>query len=65
MLAAKGGIYLNPRIGLRFPSKHKATFTTDIGYIYQKASYEFDNFIGRFKDDVVYKRINIRFGLLF
>ena len=56
MTDASGGIFINPRIGVRFPSKVKTSFVMDVGYIYQKATFEFDNFQGRFRDDVTYNR---------
>lgn len=65
MIDAKGGIMLHPKVGFRFPSRSNASFTTEIGYLFQKASFTFDDWQGRYRDSVSFRRISVRLGILF
>jgi len=65
MLEANGGLYLHPKIGFRFPSRSNVAFTMEIGYSMQHAKYSFDNWQGRYEDDLTFHRTSIRFGLQF
>lgn len=65
MTDATGGIMLHPKVGFRFPSRSNASFTAEIGYLFQNASFVFDDWQGRYQDDVSFRRISIRFGVLF
>lgn len=65
MTSAKGGVMIHPRIGFRFPSRSNASFTTEIGYLYQKAEFTFDDWQGRYEEKIDFKRISFRLGVLF
>jgi len=65
MLGATGGLYLHPKIGFRFPSRSNVALTMEIGYNLQQASYTFDNWQGRYEDDLTFHRTSLRFGLEF
>lgn len=65
MTDATGGIMIHPKVGFRFPSRTNAAFTTEIGYLFQKASFTFDDWQGRYQDDVNFRRISVRFGVIF
>lgn len=65
MTDASGGIMIHPKIGFRFPSRTNAAFTAEIGYLFQKASFTFDDWQGRYQDDVSFRRVSVRFGVLF
>ncbi len=64
---AKGGLLFHPAIGLRLGAAQSTNMVVDIGYKFQKAFFE-----RRFEDngdieerDILYKRLTIRFGLIF
>ncbi len=65
MTEAEGGLYIHPKIGLRFPSRANVTFITEIGYSHQQATYVFDDWQGRYQDDITFHRLSMRLGLLF
>ncbi|MFK7948395.1 MAG: hypothetical protein AB8G11_12465 [Saprospiraceae bacterium] len=65
MTDASGGLMIHPKIGFRFPSRTNAAFTAEIGYLFQQASFTFDDWQGRYQDDVNFRRISVRFGVLF
>lgn len=65
MLDAKGGLYLHPKIGFRFPSRSNVAFTLEVGYNMQKATYRFNNWQGEYEDALTFHRTSIRFGLTF
>ncbi|MFT5834185.1 MAG: sRNA-binding regulator protein Hfq [Cognaticolwellia sp.] len=61
----KGGIYVHPKIGFRFPSRSNAAFTMELGYSYQRATFTYDDWQGRYEDKISFRRISMRFGVLF
>lgn len=65
MLDAKGGLYFHPKIGLRFPSRSNVAFTFEVGFNLQNTVYSFDNWRGRYEDDLSFQRTSVRFGVLF
>ena len=65
MFDAQGGLYLHPKIGFRFPSRSNVAFTIELGYNLQQATYSFDDWQGRYEEDLSFYRTSLRFGLLF
>lgn len=59
----KGGLLAQPSVGVRFETQNKADILFDVGYLFQKAARH-DEERKRF-DDIVYRRFNFRFGLIF
>lgn len=64
-LDADGGLFIHPQIGLRFPSRSNAAFTMALGYTYQRANYEFNDWQGNYWDRVTFQRVSFRLGVLF
>lgn len=67
ILDAKGGLMLHPAIGIRLGAGPDANVLMDIGYSFQKATIKRELW---FSGDVeiremLYKRLNIRLGLIF
>ena len=67
MVSARGGIYVNPEIGLRFKSTSKVHFTTSFNYAIHTASYTYlgpnSELIGPTRN--VFMRPTISFGIMF
>jgi hypothetical protein len=59
----KGGPLLHPAVGIRFATRHKANFLVEIGYRFQWAERN-DELRQRF-DEIIYRRLNLRFGWKF
>lgn len=59
----KGGPLLHPALGLRFATNKKASFLLEAGYLFQHA--ERNNEERKRYDDILYRRLNIRFGISF
>jgi hypothetical protein len=67
---AKGGLWVYPAIGYRFKSSKKMNACLDLGYCIQKASYEYNSpdWTGNpniYTEDNTWKRLTLRFGILF
>jgi len=67
-IEANGGLFLNPSIGFRLGGRKSANFTTEIGLSFQKGYFKqqsdwWDRSI--IEKDILYKRFNIKFGMLF
>lgn len=68
---SKGGIYINPAVGMRMASRRKAHFVMDVGVKLQKASFDRgqgwwgdpEEIVSR--EEILFKRINWRLGLVF
>ena len=64
---AKGGVMIYPAIGIRFGKNENIKYIFDIGYKFQKAEYHYDDtweWGRRSEQNVLYKRLTLRFGLL-
>lgn len=67
---AEGGLWVYPAIGYRFKSSKKMNACLDLGYCIQKASYEYNapDWTGNptvYTEDNTWKRLTLRFGILF
>lgn len=63
---AKGGLMYNPSLGYRFGGHPNANFTLALGYKVQKATYISPGWDGsRFENKYTFKRVNLKFGMLF
>lgn len=64
---AEGGVFVNPALGLRWGGSAGANFVTELGFQYQRASFE--RSIGNWGEMEIekkgYKRLNIRVGIVF
>lgn len=67
MVEAKGGIYLNPAIGLRFASKSKKHFCLELNYGIHTASYSYTGTNGEIigPTNNVFIRPTLALGMLF
>lgn len=64
---AKGGIMIYPAIGIRFGRNENIKYTFDVGYKFQKAEFHYDDgwdWGRRSEQNILYKRLTLRFGLL-
>ena len=67
IIDAKGGLMVHPNIGIRF-GKKKLKYTLDLGYRFQKAEFTYRdawNARSRYEQRLLYKRVTLRFGVLF
>ncbi len=67
IIDAKGGLMAHPTIGMRF-GKRSMKYTLDLGYRFQKAEFTYrDLWDGRSRREqrLLYKRVTLRFGVLF
>ncbi len=67
MSYAKGGLMVYPSIGIRFGTNKTIKYTLDIGYKFQNAEFTYDDqwtFGTKSEQDLLYRRLTIRFGLL-
>ena len=65
LLDAKGGFMIYPSIGIRF-GKEVTKFTLDVGYKFQNAQFTYRDIwtaTTRSEQDVLFKRLCIRFGI--
>lgn len=67
---AKGGMWVYPAFGYRFKSSKKMNACLDLGYCIQKASYDYNSpdWAGNpniYTEDNTWKRLTLRFGILF
>lgn len=60
-----GGSFISPNIGCRIGSNRHGNFTIDIGAHLQQAGFLFSNGTDRFGDDRLYRRVTLRFGVVF
>ncbi len=65
VIDTQGGLYFHPKIGLRFASRKKTCFVTEIGYSSQRVTYSFDQFSAIYREFKAFNRVSLRFGLLF
>ena len=59
----KGGMMINPGLGLRFAGKQNYSFLMGIGYRFQFAKRK--NTWSEFTDEIIYKRLTLNMGFLF
>lgn len=66
-IEAEGGWMIHPAVGWRFGASARSNFTIDLGVKYQKAYIErISNFNGDLEiRDILYRRLTLRFGLVF
>ncbi len=66
-IEAEGGWMFHPALGWRFGASAQSNFTLDLGVKYQKAYIErISNFNGDLEiRDILYRRLTLRFGLVF
>jgi len=67
MIEAKGGIYMNPALGLRFASKTKKHFCLELNYGIQTASYRYTGTNGEIigPTNNIFIRPTLSLGMLF
>ena len=63
---ALGGLYARPAIGIRFKSCKKTHATLDLGYIFQAAKYDYQNFDGTpVEENRPFYGLSLRAGFVF
>ena len=66
LIESKGGIYLHPSIGIKFPTTSNAAFIVDMGYTMQDAQFTYATWGGgRMIDDYFFNRFTVRLGIFF
>ena len=63
--AANGGWMLNPAIGWRMGDGRGLKMTMDLGFKFQKATFDYRSGGERSTAELLYKRLNLRLGFLF
>jgi len=65
LLDAQGGLMINPAIGWRLSGKKGMNIVIDLGVKFQRASFERLVWGEKAVSELVYRRLNLRLGLLF
>jgi len=61
---SKGGWMMHPSLGVRL-GKGNLKWTIDMGYKFQKANWVFENWGSLSDQDILYRRLTLRMGLMF
>lgn len=64
LISAKGGWMFYPAVGLRL-GKKRMKWTFDIGYKFQEANWIYQNWNGTSDQDILYRRLTLRSGVMF
>lgn len=67
LIAAEGGLYLNPSVGMRWGASAGVNFLSEIGFQYQRAEFtrSFGGDEGREIETKRFKRLSLRLGIVF
>ena len=65
IVKARGGMMLNPQLGVRFGAAKDAVCTLAIGALFQKVTAEYEVWEGRIEEKITFKRSQISLGINF